>query len=36
MGWFLGAVLGIIVISATFSRLLSGLWAEFGELFWGF
>lgn len=35
-GWFWGAVLGIIVISATFSRLLSGLWAEFWELFCGF
>ncbi|RGZ94560.1 hypothetical protein DW967_03555 [Agathobacter rectalis] len=32
----MGAVLKDLVISATFSRLLSGLWAEFWELFWGF
>ena len=31
-----GAVLGISAVSATFSRLFSAFWAEFGELFWGF
>ena len=35
-GLGLGAVLGISAVSATFSRLFSGFWAWFGELFWGF
>ena len=28
--------MGISAVSATFSRLFSGFWAWFGELFWGF
>jgi len=32
----LTAVLGILAVTATFSRNLSGLWAGFGELFWKF
>jgi len=32
-GLVFGAVLWIFVVTATFSRLLSGLWAEFLELF---
>lgn len=35
-GQVFGAVLWIFVVTATFSRLLSGLWAEFLELFCGF
>lgn len=35
-GLSLGAVLVISAVSATFSRLFSGFWAEFGVLFWGF
>jgi type III secretory pathway component EscU len=35
-GLVFGAVLWIFVVTATFSRLLSGLWAEFLELFCGF
>ena len=31
--WVLGAVLGISAVSATFSRVFSGSWAEFLVLF---
>ena len=30
LGWVWGAVLGISAVSATFCRLFSGFWAEFG------
>ena len=30
LGWVLGAVLVISAVSATFCRVFSGFWAEFG------